>query len=166
MNRTGQGNAQMWYNVTRDFQTFSEAAGMAEPRSAVAHRHDRDQGRTTHYYQVAKDEAGNAGSDIFSEKHTDFLDSDITAWTSDRHPHLGGRPGRANAGLPRDPLIFKANPGDTACPGQFYLWGDRYTNGGGYQASVPRGRIRGADLEREGDHDDERRRRRAPATER
>ena len=31
--------------------------------------------------------------------------------------------------------MFKANPGDTACPEQFYFWADRYTNGGGYQLS-------------------------------
>ena len=31
--------------------------------------------------------------------------------------------------------MFKANPGDTACPEQFYFWADRYTNGGGYQTS-------------------------------
>ena len=35
--------------------------------------------------------------------------------------------------------MFQANPGDTACPGQFYLWGDRYSNGGGYQGACSRG---------------------------
>ena len=79
VNRTGQGNAQMWYNTTRDFQTFSEPKVWQNPCAAVADRHHRDQGRRR-YYRVTKNEAGNAGSDIFSEKHTDFLDSDINAW--------------------------------------------------------------------------------------
>ena len=49
-------------------------------------------------------------------------------------PALGRTTWQSNAGY-EGPVIFKANPGDTACPGQFYLWGDRYTNGGGYQAA-------------------------------
>jgi hypothetical protein len=40
----------------------------------------------------------------------------------------------ANQGY-EGPLVFRANPGDTACPQQFYFWADRYTNGGGYQLS-------------------------------
>ena len=105
-----------------------------------------------HYYRVTKNEAGNAGSDIFSEKHTDFLDSNINNWTLVA-PASAGTTWLANQGY-EGPVIFKANPGDTACPGQFYLWGDRYTNGGGYQR-VQR-EHRGPDLEREDDHDDQR----------
>ncbi len=132
VNRTGQGNAQMWYNVTRDFQTFSEPQVWQNP--APQSRIDTTAIKVDDtYYRVTKNEAGNAGSDIFSEKHTDFLDSDITAWTSVA-PALGRTTWQSNAGY-EGPVIFKANPGDTACPGQFYLWGDRYTNGGGYQAA-------------------------------
>jgi hypothetical protein len=40
----------------------------------------------------------------------------------------------ANQGY-EGPLVFRANPADTACPQQFYFWADRYTNGGGYQLS-------------------------------
>ncbi|TQJ30753.1 immunoglobulin-like domain-containing protein [Microbacterium sp. SLBN-146] len=132
INRTGQGNAQMWYNITRDFQTFSEPKVWQNP--APLSRIDTTAikvGDT--YYRVTKNEAGNAGSDLFSEKNTDFLDSDINAWELIA-PALGRTTWQANAGY-EGPVIFEANPGDTACPGQFYLWGDRYTNGGGYQAA-------------------------------
>lgn len=132
VNRTGQGNAQMWYNVTRDFQTFSEPKVWQNP--APQSRIDTTAIKVgDEYYRVTKNEAGNAGSDIFSEKHTDFLDSDINAWELIA-PALGRTTWQANAGY-EGPVIFQANPGDTACPGQFYLWGDRYTNGGGYQAA-------------------------------
>ncbi|WP_152191739.1 immunoglobulin-like domain-containing protein [Georgenia satyanarayanai] len=132
VNRTGQGNAQMWYNVTRDFQTFSEPQVWQDPfpRSSID---------TTalkvgdYYYRVTKDEAGNAGSDLFSEKHTDFLDSDLDNWEL-LAPALGRTTWDPNQGY-EGPVLFQANPGDTACPGEFYLWGDRYTNGGGYQAA-------------------------------
>lgn len=132
VNRTGQGNAQMWYNVTRDFQTFSEPKVWQNP--APQSRIDTTAIKVgDEYYRVTKNEAGNAGSDIFSEKHTDFLDSDIHAWQLIA-PALGRTTWQPNAGY-EGPVIFEANPGDTACPGQFYLWGDRYTNGGGYQAA-------------------------------
>lgn len=132
VNRTGQGNAQMWYNVTRDFQTFSEPKVWQNP--APQSRIDTTAIKVgDEYYRVTKNEAGNAGSDIFSEKHTDFLDSDIHAWELIA-PALGRTTWQPNAGY-EGPVIFEANPGDTACPGQFYLWGDRYTNGGGYQAA-------------------------------
>ncbi|MDY0908826.1 immunoglobulin-like domain-containing protein [Microbacterium sp. CFBP9034] len=132
VNRTGQGNAQMWYNVTRDFQTFSEPKVWQNP--APQSRIDTTAIKVgDEYYRVTKNEAGNAGSDIFSEKHTDFLDSDINAWELVA-PALGRTTWQATAGY-EGPVIFEANPGDTACPGQFYLWGDRYTNGGGYQAA-------------------------------
>ncbi len=131
-NRTGQGNAQMWYNLTRDFQTFSEPKVWQNP--APLSRIDTTAIKVgDEYYRVTKNEAGNAGSDIFSEKHTDFLESDITKWELIA-PALGRTTWQANAGY-EGPVIFEANPGDTACPGQFYLWGDRYTNGGGYQAA-------------------------------
>ncbi|MBD7958791.1 Ig-like domain repeat protein [Microbacterium sp. Sa4CUA7] len=132
VNRTGQGNAQMWYNTTRDFQTFSEPQVWQNP--APQSRIDTTAIKVDDvYYRVTKNEAGNAGSDIFSEKNTDFLDSDISAWELVA-PALGRTTWQPNAGY-EGPVIFEANPGDTACPGQFYLWGDRYTNGGGYQAA-------------------------------
>ncbi|WP_169953503.1 immunoglobulin-like domain-containing protein [Microbispora sp. H11081] len=132
VNRTGQGNAQMWYATTRDFQTFSAPKVWQNP--APLSRIDTTAIRVgDNYYRVTKNEAGNQGSDIFSEKHTDFLDSDIGNWTL-LAPALGRTTWVANQGY-EGPIIFKANPGDTSCPGQFYLWGDRYTNGGGYQAA-------------------------------
>ncbi|WP_324652153.1 immunoglobulin-like domain-containing protein [Georgenia sp. H159] len=132
VNRTGQGNAQMWYNVTRDFQTFSEPQVWQNPfpRSSI----DTTALRVgDYYYRVTKDEAGNAGSDLFSEKHTDFLDSNLDNWVL-LAPALGRTTWDPDQGY-EGPILFEANPGDTACPGQFYLWGDRYTNGGGYQAA-------------------------------
>ena len=132
INRTGQGNAQMWYNITRDFRTFSEPRVWQDP--APESRIDTTAikvGDT--YYRVTKNEAGNAGSDLFMEKNTDFLDSDLDAWTMVA-PALGRTTWDANQGY-EGPVIFEANPGDTACPDQYYLWGDRYTNGGGYQAA-------------------------------
>ena len=79
VNRTGQGNAQMWYNVTRDFQTFSEPQVWQDP--APLSRIDTTAIKVgDEYYRVTKNEAGNAGSDLFSEKHTDFLDSNIDNW--------------------------------------------------------------------------------------
>ncbi|MCR2817780.1 Ig-like domain repeat protein [Microbacterium sp. zg.Y1090] len=132
VNRTGQGNAQMWYNTTRDFQTFSEPQVWQNP--APQSRIDTTAIKVDDtYYRVTKNEAGNAGSDIFSEKNADFLDSDISAWELVA-PALGRTTWQPDAGY-EGPVIFEANPGDTACPGQFYLWGDRYTNGGGYQAA-------------------------------
>ncbi len=132
VNRTGQGNAQMWYTTTRDFQTFSAPKVWQNP--APLSRIDTTAIRVgDYYYRVTKNEAGNQGSDIFSEKHTDFLDSNIANWKS-LAPALGRTTWAADQGY-EGPIIFKANPGDTSCPGQFYLWGDRYTNGGGYQAA-------------------------------
>ncbi|MDG4809373.1 Ig-like domain repeat protein [Micromonospora sp. WMMD1120] len=132
VNRTGQGNAQMWYATTRDFRTFSAPQVWQDP--APLSRIDTTAIKVgDQYYRVTKNEAGNQGSDIFSEKHTDFLDSDIDNWTMVA-PALGRTTWVANQGY-EGPVIFKANPGDTSCPGQFYLWGDRYTNGGGYQAA-------------------------------
>jgi hypothetical protein len=122
----------MWYNTTRDFQTFSEPRVWQDPFPLS--RIDTTAIKVgDEYYRVTKNEAGNAGSDIFSEKNTDFLDSDINAWELVA-PALGRTTWQANAGY-EGPVIFKANPGDTSCPGEFYLWGDRYTNGGGYQAA-------------------------------
>ncbi|MET8354890.1 immunoglobulin-like domain-containing protein [Micromonospora sp. NPDC005206] len=132
VNRTGQGNAQMWYTTTRDFQTFSGPKVWQNP--APKSRIDTTAIRVgDYYYRVTKNEAGNQGSDIFSEKHTDFLGSNIDNWKLVA-PALGRTTWVANQGY-EGPVIFKANPGDTSCPGQFYLWGDRYTNGGGYQAA-------------------------------
>ncbi|GGM36022.1 hypothetical protein GCM10011608_20790 [Micromonospora sonchi] len=132
VNRTGQGNAQMWYATTRDFQTFSAPQVQQDP--APLSRIDTTAIKVgDYYYRVTKNEAGNRGSDIFSEKHTDFLDSDVNSWQL-LAPALGRTTWDPNQGY-EGPVIFQANPGDTACPGQFYLWGDRYTNGGGYQAA-------------------------------
>ncbi|MFF5181799.1 immunoglobulin-like domain-containing protein [Micromonospora sp. NPDC000316] len=132
VNRTGQGNAQMWYTTTRDFQTFSAPQVWQDP--APLSRIDTTAIKVgDYYYRVTKNEAGNRGSDIFSEKHTNFLDSNVDNWTT-LAPALGRTTWDPNQGY-EGPVIFKANPGDTACPGQFYLWGDRYTNGGGYQAA-------------------------------
>lgn len=132
VNRTGQGNAQMWYNTTRDFQTFSGPQVWQNP--APLSRIDTTGIKVgDYYYRVTKNEAGNQGSDIFMERHTDFLDSNIDNWTMIA-PALGRTTWVANQGY-EGPIIFKANPGDVDCPGQFYLWGDRYTNGGGYQAA-------------------------------
>lgn len=132
VNRTGQGNAQMWASTTRDFQTFTEAEVWQDP--APLSRIDTTAIKVgDQYYRFTKNEAGNAGSDLFSEKNEDFLESDIDAWTLIA-PALGRTTWQANAGY-EGPVVFEANPGDTACPDQFYLWGDRYTNGGGYQAA-------------------------------
>jgi len=132
VNRTGQGNAQLWYNTTRDFQTFSEPKVWQNP--APLSRIDTTAIKVgDYYYRVTKNETGSNTSDIFSEKNTNFLDSNINNWTSVA-PALGKTtwdPGQGYEG----PVIFKANPGDTACPNQFYLWADRYSNGGGYQAA-------------------------------
>ncbi|NHC15099.1 immunoglobulin-like domain-containing protein [Motilibacter deserti] len=132
VNRTNPGNAQMWLATTRDFQTFSEPKVWQNPFPQS--RIDTTAIKVgDYYYRVTKNEAGNAGSDIFSEKNTDFLDSNINNWIPVA-PALGRTTWQPNAGY-EGPVVFKANPGDTACPGQFYLWGDRYTNGGGYQAA-------------------------------
>lgn len=132
INRTGQGNAQMWASTTRDFQTFTEAKVWQDP--APLSRIDTTAIKVgDQYYRFTKNEAGNAGSDLFSEKNADFLESDVDAWTPIA-PALGRTTWQADAGY-EGPVVFEANPGDTVCPDQFYLWGDRYTNGGGYQAA-------------------------------
>ena len=132
LNRTGQGNAQMWYNTTRDFQTFSEPKVWQNP--APNSRIDTTAIKVgEYYYRVTKNETNNSNSDLFSEKHTNFLDSNINNWQLIA-PSLGKTTWDSGQGY-EGPVIFEANPGDTACPGQFYLWGDRYTNGGGYQAA-------------------------------
>ncbi|WP_380166159.1 immunoglobulin-like domain-containing protein [Jannaschia sp. R86511] len=132
VNRTGQGNAQMWISTTRDFQTFTEAKVWQDP--APLSRIDTTGIKVgDQYYRFTKNEAGNAGSDLFSEKNEDFLESDIDAWELVA-PALGRTTWQPDAGY-EGPVVFEANPGDTACPDQFYLWGDRYTNGGGYQAA-------------------------------
>ena len=70
---------------------------------------------------------------MFSEKHTDLRDTTLANWTRVA-PSIGRQTWVANQGY-EGPLVFKANPGDTSCPEQFYFWADRYTNGGGYQLS-------------------------------
>jgi len=85
------------------------------------------------YYRFTKNEAGNAASDVFSEKNVNLRDDNIANWTPVA-PSIGRNTWVANQGY-EGPLVFKANSGDTACPEQFYFWADRYTNGGGYQLS-------------------------------
>ena len=130
--RTNPGNQQMWYAITRDFRTFSEPAVWQDP-------YPQSRIDTTvikvgdWYYRFTKNEAGNAGSDVFSEKHTQLRDTNLANWTPVA-PSIGRSTWVANQGY-EGPLVFRANPGDAACPGQFYFWADRYTNGGGYQLS-------------------------------
>jgi hypothetical protein len=132
VNRTNPGNQQMWYTTTRDFRTFAPPAVWQDP-------YPQSRIDTTvikvgdWYYRFTKNEAGNAGSDVFSEKHTQLRDANIANWTPVA-PSIGRSTWVANQGY-EGPVVFKANPGDTACPEQFYFWADRYTNGGGYQLS-------------------------------
>jgi hypothetical protein len=122
----------MWYTTTRDFRTFAPPAVWQNP-------YPQSRIDTTvikvgdWYYRFTKNEAGNAASDVFSEKNTNLRDADIANWTPVA-PSIGRSTWVANQGY-EGPLVFKANPGDTACPEQFYFWADRYTNGGGYQLS-------------------------------
>ena len=132
VNRTGPGNQQMWYTTTRDFRTFAPPAVWQNP--APQSRIDTTVIKVGDwYYRFTKNEAGNAASDVFSEKNRNLRDTDIDAWTPVA-PSIGRQTWVANQGY-EGPLVFKANPGDTACPQQFYFWADRYTNGGGYQLS-------------------------------
>ncbi|WP_053226288.1 immunoglobulin-like domain-containing protein [Solirubrobacter soli] len=132
VNRTNPGNQQMWYTTTRDFRTFAPPAVWQNP-------YPQSRIDTTvikvgdWYYRFTKNEAGNAASDVFSEKNTNLRDANIANWTPVA-PSIGRSTWVANQGY-EGPLVFKANAGDTACPGQFYFWADRYTNGGGYQLS-------------------------------
>ena len=138
VNRTNPGNQQMWYTTTRDFRTFTPAAVWQNPYPLS--RIDTTVIKVGDwFYRFTKNEAGNAGSDIFSEKHTNLRDANIFNWTRSprrgpRLPGIGRSTWVANQGY-EGPVVFKANPGDTACPEQFYFWADRYTNGGGYQLS-------------------------------
>ncbi|HEX6027328.1 MAG TPA: immunoglobulin-like domain-containing protein [Solirubrobacter sp.] len=132
VNRTNPGNQQMWYTTTRDFRTFTPPAVWQDPYPLS--RIDTTVIKVGDwYYRFTKNEAGNAGSDVFSEKHTNLRDTNLANWTPVA-PSIGRSTWVANQGY-EGPIVFKANPGDTACPGQFYFWADRYTNGGGYQLS-------------------------------
>ena len=132
VNRTGAGNQQMWYTTTRDFRTFAPPAVWQNP--APQSRIDTTVIKVgDYYYRFTKNEAGNAASDVFSEKNLNLRDTNIANWTPVA-PSIGRQTWVANQGY-EGPLVFKANPGDTACPQQFYFWADRYTNGGGYQLS-------------------------------
>jgi hypothetical protein len=132
VNRTGPGNQQMWYTTTRDFRTFAPPAVWQDP--APQSRIDTTVIKVGDwYYRFTKNEAGNAASDVFSEKNRNLRDTDINAWIPVA-PSIGRQTWVSNQGY-EGPLVFKANPGDTACPQQFYFWADRYTNGGGYQLS-------------------------------
>ena len=132
VNRTGAGNQQMWYTTTRDFRTFAPPAVWQNP--APQSRIDTTVIKVGDvYYRFTKNEAGNAASDVFSEKNLNLRDTNINNWTPVA-PSIGRQTWVSNQGY-EGPLVFKANPGDTACPEQFYFWADRYTNGGGYQLS-------------------------------
>ncbi len=132
VNRTNPGNQQMWYTTTRDFRTFAPPAVWQNPYPQS--RIDTTVIKVGEwYYRFTKNEAGNAASDVFSEKNTNLRDANIANWTPVA-PSIGRSTWVANQGY-EGPLVFKANPGDTACPEQFYFWADRYTNGGGYQLS-------------------------------
>ncbi len=132
VNRTGAGNQQMWYTTTRDFRTFAPAQVWQNP--APQSRIDTTVIKVgDYYYRFTKNEAGNAASDVFSEKNLNLRDTNINNWIPVA-PSIGRSTWVSNQGY-EGPLVFKANPGDTACPQQFYFWADRYTNGGGYQLS-------------------------------
>ena len=132
VNRANPGNQQMWYTTTRDFRTFAPPAVWQNPFPQS--RIDTTVIKVGDwYYRFTKNEAGNAASDVFSEKNTNLRDTNISNWIPVA-PSIGRSTWVANQGY-EGPLVFKANPGDTACPQQFYFWADRYTNGGGYQLS-------------------------------
>jgi hypothetical protein len=132
VNRTNPGNQQMWFTTTRDFRTFTPPAVWQDPYPLS--RIDTTVIKVgDFYYRFTKNEAGNAGSDVFSEKHTNLRDTNLANWTPVA-PSIGRSTWVANQGY-EGPVVFKANPGDIACPEQFYFWADRYTNGGGYQLS-------------------------------
>ena len=107
VNRTNPGNQQMWYTTTRDFRTFAPPAVWQNP-------YPQSRIDTTvikvgdWYYRFTKNEAGNAASDMFSEKNTNLRDANIANWTpvapSDRPEHVGRQPGlRRPAGLQGQP---------------------------------------------------------------
>ena len=94
VNRTGQGNAQMWYNVDARLPDVLRAAGMAEPRSAVAHRHDRDQGGR--HLLPGHEERGRERRARTSSPRSTPTSSTATSPPGRRwHPRSAGRPGRA-----------------------------------------------------------------------
>jgi hypothetical protein len=132
VNRTNPGNQQMWYTTTRDFRTFAPPAVWQNPFPQS--RIDTTVIKVGDwYYRFTKNETNSATSDVFSEKNTNLRDADISHWTPVA-PSIGKNTWVASQGY-EGPLVFRANPGDTACPQQFYFWADRYTNGGGYQLS-------------------------------
>ena len=132
VNRTNPGNQQMWYTTTRDFRTFAPPAVWQDPYPAVAHRHDRDQGRRLvlplHQERGRQRGLGRVLGEAHQPARHQPQQLDPVA------PSIGRQTWVANQGY-EGPLVFKANPGDTTCPEQFYFWADRYTNGGGYQLS-------------------------------
>ena len=133
VNRTGPGNQQMWYTTTRDFRTFAPPAVWQNP--APQSRIDTTVIKVGDwYYRFTKNEAGNAASDVFSEKNRNLRDTNIANWTPVA-PSIGrparGWPTRATRAR------WSSRPTRATPPAreQFYFWADRYTNGGGYQLS-------------------------------
>ena len=120
VNRTGAGNQQMWYTTTRDFRTFAPPAVWQNP--APQSRIDTTVIKVGDwYYRFTKNEAGNAASDVFSEKNLNLRDTNIANWTPVA-PSIGRQTWVANQGY-EGPLVFKANPGDTSCPRAVLLLG-------------------------------------------
>ena len=120
VNRTGAGNQQMWYTTTRDFRTFAPPAVWQNP--APQSRIDTTVIKVGDwYYRFTKNEAGNAASDVFSEKNLNLRDTNIAAWTPVA-PSIGRQTWVANQGY-EGPLVFKANPGDTRLPAAVLLLG-------------------------------------------
>ena len=107
VNRTNPGNQQMWYTTTRDFRTFAPPKVWQDPYPES--RIDTTVIKVGDwYYRFTKNEAGNAGSDVFSEKHTDLRDTTLSNWTrvapSHRAPDVGRQPGlRRPAGVQGQP---------------------------------------------------------------
>ena len=101
VNRTNPGNQQMWYTTTRDFRTFAPPAVWQDP-------YPQSRIDTTvikvgdWYYRFTKNEAGNAGSDVFSEKHTQPARHEHQQLDAgrpiDRPEHVGGQPGLRGSG--------------------------------------------------------------------
>ena len=104
VNRTGPGNQQMWYTTTRDFRTFAPPAVWQNP--APQSRIDTTVIKVGDwYYRFTKNEAGNAASDVFSEKNRNLRDTDINAWTPVA-PSIGRQTWVANQGY-EGPLVFR-----------------------------------------------------------
>ena len=107
VNRTNPGNQQMWYTTTRDFRTFAPPKVWQDPYPES--RIDTTVIKVGDwYYRFTKNEAGNAGSDVFSEKHTNLRDTTLSQLDPGRPVHrapdVGRQPGlRRPAGVQGQP---------------------------------------------------------------